>query len=302
MKKLRLLFSALVISTGLFFQSCDKVDQPYYDTPVCPAVTFPDTNGTTRNILFEEFTGHTCGNCPSGAYDLRTIWKPLYNDRLIIVSVHAGVFATPDIPAGYYADYRTEASIEYDAFFGVTGYPSGMVNRVPYASQYVVGKVNWGNAFALEAAKPLEIDLQMYVEYNESADPYSVCLHMHSKFLTAKNGRFNVVGYFVEDSIISKQKNYPGAQGDPDYQVPRDPNYVHRHMLRDNIGGTWGVNMWSGNAPVGKDTTVSLKYNFQPRDTVDFSHRKHHYYFVGYVYDFDTKEIHQVIEKKLTPY
>jgi hypothetical protein len=59
--------------------------------------------------------------------------------------------------------------------------------------------------------------------------------------------------------------------------------------------------MSTGFAAVGKDTTISLKYNFQPRDTVNFAHRKSHYYFVGYVYDFDTKEVHQVIEKKL-PY
>lgn len=284
---------------SLAFSSCDKVDQPYYDIAACPPVDFPDTNGTVRNILFEEFTGHTCGNCPSGAFDLRTIWQPLYGDRLVVVSVHAGAFAAVDAPGGYYADYTTPESEEYNTFFNVSGYPSGMINRVPYASNFVVGKANWGNAFALEEAKPLEIDLQMYLEYDPIADPYSLCVHMKSQFLTSKSGTFNVVGYFVEDSIVSKQKNYPGAQGDPSYTNPSDPNYVHRHVLRDNIGGTWGVNMWSGNASVGTDTTISLKYTFSPRDTVDFDHRKHHYYFVGYVYDFDTKEVHQVIEKKL---
>ena len=280
------------------FSSCDRVEQPYYDIAACPPVSFPDTSGTVRNMLFEEFTGHTCGNCPSGAYDLREVWQPLYGERLVIVSIHAGAFAYVDAPGGYTADYTTVAGEEYNTFFNVTGYPSGMLNRVPYAGSAVIGKANWGNAFNIESPKPLEIDLQMYLEYDSINDPYSLCVHMRSKFLTSKTGTYNVVGYFVEDSIVSKQKNYPGAQGDPTYANPYDVNYVHRHVLRDNIGGTWGVNMWSGNASAGTDTTISLKYNFTARDTVDFDHRKHHYYFVGYIFDFDTKEIHQVIEKK----
>lgn len=299
MKTRKKYFSLAGVLVFLGLNSCDKIDQPYYNIPACPPVAFPDTTATVRNILFEEFTGHTCGNCPSGAFDLRTIWKPLYGDRLVIVSVHAGAFADVDAPGGYYADYTSASTEEYNTFFGVSGYPSGMINRVPYASAFVVGKANWGNAFSVEESKPLEIDLQMYLEYDSISDPYSLCMHMHTEFLTAKTGTYNIVGYFVEDSIVSKQKNYPGAQGDPTYLTPADPNYVHRHVLRDNIGGTWGVNMWDGSASAGTDTTISLKYTFMPRDTVDFEHRKHHYYFVGYVYDFNTKEVHQVIEKKL---
>lgn len=291
MKEFRYIFLWLFIITTI--SGCDYVEQPYVNPPVdpgaCPAPTFPQNTNTRKNILFEEFTGHTCGNCPGGAYDLRTIYAPEYQDTLILVSVHAGSFAWVELP-DYPEDFSTPAGETFNTFFGVTGYPVGMVNRTSYAGNVLVGKANWANALAVEAAKPLEINLQMIIDYDSTAN--TACIHVETEFLTAKAGQFNLIVYVVEDSIVAAQKNYPGS-GDPTYAAPMEANYMHRHVLRDNVNSTWGSSVINGNAAAGDKFVNSFQYSFNP------SWNKEHLHIVAYIYEDASKEVQQAIEQKL---
>lgn len=289
MKKVKLFLA--IIAAGSLLSSCDHVEQPYINPPVdpaaCPAPTFTQNTNLKKNILFEEFTGHTCGNCPGGAYDIRMIYEPQYEDTLVVVSIHAGDFALVELP-DYPTNFSTVAGETYNDFFGVSGYPVGMINRVPYPTNVLVGKPNWANALAVEAAKPLEINLQMIVEYDSLTE--KVCVHVESEFLTAKTGQYNLIVYLVEDSVLAPQKNYPGS-GDPTYDIPSEHDYWHRHVLRDNINGTWGNNVLNGSANMGDKFITSMQYTLNP------SWNKEHLHIVAYIYDNATKEIMQVIEE-----
>lgn len=291
MKKVKTIFG--LIFPVVLVASCSYVDQPYINPPVdpsaCPAPVFPENTNQQRNVLFEEFTGHTCGNCPGGAYDIRTIYEPQYGDSLVVVSVHAGGFALVELP-GYPTNFSTPAGEAYNNFFGVSGYPVGMINRVPYSSNVLIGKANWANALAIEVAKPLEINLQMITDFDSTSN--KLCVHVESEFEVAKTGQYNLIVYLVEDSIVAPQKNYPGS-GDPTYNIPTEYNYMHRHVLRANINGTWGNNVVDGSANAGDKFVNSIQYMVNP------AWNKHRLHIVAYIYDNATKEVLQVIEEHL---
>lgn len=284
----------LGLIASLYLTACTYVEQPYINPPVdpsaCPAPTFPANTNTRKNILFEEFTGHTCGNCPGGAYDIRTIYIPQYGDTLVVVSVHAGGFALVELP-GYPTNFSTVSGEAYNDFFGVSGYPVGMINRVPFPSTSpLIGKPNWANALTIEAAKPLEVNLQMITDYDSVSN--KLCVHVESDFLVNKTGQYNLIVYLVEDSIVAPQKNYPGS-GDPDYAIPTEYNYMHRHVLRANLNGTWGSSVVNGSANSGDKFVNSIQYQVNP------SWNKHRLHLVAYIYDNANKEVLQVIEEHL---
>jgi hypothetical protein len=121
--KILFLFFALVI----FFSACEKITPPYKESKGGGN----DTTGVLKNVLLEDYTGHTCVNCPTAAVIAHDL-KNLYGDRLIVMAVHAGYFADPH-PGIFENDYRTQAGNEWNTFFGFQNYPSGLIDRVPNA-------------------------------------------------------------------------------------------------------------------------------------------------------------------------
>ena len=58
--KIKILLFAALVSLGIFTTSCDEINPPY-------TLNFTvDTSKVVRKTLLEEFTGHTCPNCPKG--------------------------------------------------------------------------------------------------------------------------------------------------------------------------------------------------------------------------------------------
>ena len=64
----------ILIVTFLAFVSCDKVENPVIPKKCNLAnIHVVDSNTTTmdsRKVLVQDFTGHTCGNCPRAAEDM----------------------------------------------------------------------------------------------------------------------------------------------------------------------------------------------------------------------------------------
>lgn len=277
--------------------SCDKVDDPYLVKPVdpsqCPVPTFPQNTNTRRNILLEEFTGHLCGNCPGAGLYANSTLKGQLQDTLITVALHAGTLAIPEPPPSHYdTEYRTDASETYYNYtdFGFFYVPAALINRVSYGGSPAIDQSDWMNAIAVERQKPLEANLQMINDFDTTTG--KACIHIETEFLANLTGNFNLIVYVVEDSILDWQKNYLGT-GDPNYPSPETDSYWHRHVLRDNVNGTWGSSVVAGSATSGQKVVSSFQY------TVDPSWNKKHLYLVAYIYNDATKEILQAIEEHL---
>ena len=228
MKKFSINILAILFVFGIF-QSCDKIDAPYL---VKKQGNNPNPQEATRKVLLEEFTGHTCVNCPTAslvAHDLGSI----YEDQLILISVHAGNYAEPQ-GGDFTCDFRTPTGNELNGYFGITYYPIALVNRQEYSGSTILTSGNWEPAIEDILAQPADAVICLNKDFNEGTKELN--LTINTEFLNDLSGTFNVCAYIVEDSVISPQKNNNENIG----PTPVIFDYVHMHVLRGAINSTWG--------------------------------------------------------------
>lgn len=273
--------------------ACDKIEEPFLrdgskpvDTSACPVPVFPSPPVPVQKVLLEDYTGHTCVNCPGAAVLAHDLVQQ-YDGRLILMAIHAGWFAQPG-SAPYDADYRTVAGTAWDDFFGVglLGNPNGMINRAGYSQNHILGPANWAAKVALEMTRTPVITLQLITEYDEAER--KLCTHARSTFLQNISEGLNIGFYLVEDSIVSAQKNNdPGVGSTPDIL-----DYTHMHMLRDAINGSWGAALTSADTATTSGHQIITSYPY----TIPQNFNPDHCKVIVFIYRTDTWEIVQVEE------
>lgn len=279
----KLIFSLVI--AALAFQSCDYVEVPQQSVQ---GPTPGDSDEVVRKVLLEDYTGHTCGNCPEAAIVAQNAINT-YGEQVVVLSVHAGFFAEPS-SAPYAADYRTATGDTYDAFFGISavGNPNGMVNRMDYAtSSHIKGHGSWLTLIGGIVTQAPDIDISITNTYDNITKQLSTSVE--TEFLNTMSGTYKLVVLLAEDSIVSAQKDYS--------QSPSNVlNYVHRHMLRDAVNSTWGDQVGTGTISAGTIDSQNYVYNGL---TANPTWNPDHCYVVAYVYDAATYEVIQVEEKKV---
>ena len=207
MKK-NILFYSLI----LIMFSCDIEEGPFitdYDSYINP----------DKKVLIEDFTGHTCPNCPDAARELEAI-HAIYGDQIIGMALHVSTaFARPypssQAPKFQY-DFRTQWGKEWDDIFGISemGLPAGMINRIQYSGGQRMGKDEWANAVALELKKD--------VAFKISISSTTTSITITTEAVNNINNNHNIVVCLTENNIINWQK---------DGQIEVE-NYEHNHVLR----------------------------------------------------------------------
>ena len=153
MKRITLIL-AVIISGILVFPSCDKVDEPYLK----PAGNSgPNPTEKVRKVLLEDFTGHKCPNCPEAADEASNL-KAYYKEQLVLLTIHAGTYSTPDESGEFTADYETAEGTAIHDNFSVAGfgYPTGMVNRTEYKGSRILYLTDWQNAIDAMYDRPVK--------------------------------------------------------------------------------------------------------------------------------------------------
>jgi len=286
MKK-ALLLPALIVSV-LVINSCDKIEDPYpessnpqVDTSGSNNFTAPDLETLKRRILIEDYTGHTCGNCPSAAI-IATGLKTTYGDQVRILGVHAGFFAEPYGSGNEFrTDFRTASGEEWNTDFGVTGNPKGMVSRLEYGSVVVLDPSAWGSAASILIDDEPLFDVQMEIDYDSGNKTFTVDVGTY--VVNSVTGNYNLVVCVVEDSIVDWQQDYSLPSADQHVE-----DYVHEHVLRDNINGTYGSALITGSELA--ETWLVQSYIY----TLDSEWNADHCSVLAFVADATTKEILQV--------
>lgn len=277
MKKLSYI---LIFALSIVFFSCDKIETPYKDG----VETNENTSNKTRRILVEDYTGHTCGNCPSAALIAQGL-HDTYGDQVIIMGVHAGWFAKPKSGPEYTTDFRNEDSEAFDAAFGnsIAGNPNGLISRTKLNGSLIIQPANWETAIL--GLKDLEADLGMEISSSYNATTNKISADVKTTFFNTLTGDYNIVVAFVEDSIIDWQKDYSLPSAEQDIE-----EYLHRHVFRGNINGTWGDAINAASTVENAEETFTYSY------TPDVSWKIDNSYLIAYVYNKETYEILQVVE------
>lgn len=184
---------------------------------------FLEVEGVTaqRVVLLEDYTGQACVNCPE-AHKEATALHEQYHDNLIVVAMHAGAQAIP-APAGL----KQPEGDEYADNYGVKTYPIGMINRRGGLKDYTA----WGGIVRDEIQRESSLNISV----NASVSNGKLSVETDLLALETLSGKLQL--WVLEDGIVAPQISHSGA----------NPQYVHNHVFRDALNGTWG-----------EDVTLSL--------------------------------------------
>jgi len=198
-----------------------------------------------RAVLIEDFTGQRCVNCPRATEKIHEIQELYGEDAVIAVAIHCGPFGFTGNKK--YAGLKTDFTQQYwDAWFDNSqGQPVAKINRGAGNDDYQ----NWSSVIATELQKTTNVTINILCNYDEATRKITV-----NTSVVGPNGEKDKLQlWLVEDGIV-------GMQSQPDGSIMED--YVHNHILREAINGTWGEEFtYSESANEFKnDITLNDKY------------------------------------------
>lgn len=254
--------------------SCDEVDNPY---PAFGGFIDPDlgisqnevqfiqwdttlissTDQSKRNIVLEEFTGHTCIFCPFGTRKIIEL-DAIYDEQLIPVAIHSGGFAEPENnPDGSFStDFRVgvEGETYLNTFNPNRAYPRGVISRL---DNQALGASQWDPKIGLIIDESPVITLGLQTWYDDSLD--AVRAKVDYNWVASVTGPYNLQIYVVEDHIIDWQKD--GAE--------KVKEYDHRHVLRKVVNTTWGIEITIDGASSGDAGSFEYVFSLNPEWNAD---------------------------------
>lgn len=291
MKKLAILL--LFAASAVLFIRCDKIEPPYTegeipDTTACPAPTFPADTHHVKTVLIEEYTGHTCVNCPSAAVTAHDILNT-YGEKAVLMCIHAGYFAETE--AGNYSlDLNSVPGTDLHDYIGIDANPAATFNRKFVGGNRIfTAYTGWESTFIQVQDTIPVLDMQMITNYDAASR--KVCIHVQTEYLTELSGTLKIAFYITEDSLVGYQKNNNTAVG----TIPDISNYVFMHVLRGAVSGAWGTDLSTTTIPAGTKIITSRPYTLNAAWNAENCH------IIAVVYKDDTDEILQVVEGDVNP-
>lgn len=232
MKKMTLFFLGICLSIGLSAQ------------------VLVSTEPMLKNAVLEELTGIHCQFCPDGHAIAKSILEA-NPGRAFVIAIHQGTYA---VPSGSEPDYRTSFGDAIAGQTGLTGYPSGTVNRHVFSgSNTALGRGSWSGAVGqiITQNSPVNVGISSTFDALTRTLDVQVELYYTADAPTASNF-INVA--LIQDSIYGPQTN--GGAGN---------NYLHMHMLRHMITGQWGDEVTTTTA----GTLVTRSYSYVVPDAIN---------------------------------
>lgn len=270
--KLKSIFNtvtSVALASVLF--ACSNVDEDVRFEEYNPEVPEDSTsNVITKNVLIEDFTGQMCQNCPNAAEVIKDLHEMYGDSTLIPVAIYSGKPGMC-IPVGKKGSLTTEEGQEYFSTWELNNQPIGLVNRKggPLDKDIWPAKVM---EYSKEAA-PMAMDINSVL----SEDGKSLKVNLKVTPIKSVNGKLQL--WVTEDNIVAMQKK-------PDGKVYKD--YVHNHVFRGSINGTWGEPMqFTENNVFEKEYTVDVKDGWNGQNI----------HIVAFVYN-DEEGVMQVVRSK----
>lgn len=208
------------------------------------AQDFVSTEPANRNVVIEEFTGRSCVYCPDGHVVANQI---VHNNpgRAWAVNVHAGGFSPTSFP-----NLNTTVSTTIHNGFGISGYPTGVVNRSTYEGQ---SRGAWANLANQQLGQAAECNVAGQAVVNPVTRLATITVEVYYTANSAESSNYLTV-VMLQDSIWGSQT---GGSSNPEQWV--NGQYCHMHILRDAVTPTWGEEI----SPTTAGTLVTRTYTYQ---------------------------------------
>ncbi len=206
------------------------------------AQTFVSTTPANKNVVLEEYTGTNCTYCPDG-HRLANALATANPGRVVLINIHQGSFA------GSNPNYKTVWGDALANQTGLTGYPSGTINRRVFTgTATALSRSDWATDGAIVMNESSFVNVAAQAQIDAATRIMTVTVEAYyTGDADASTNMLNVA--LIQNDIVGPQV---GMDKNPT-QVTADGKYIHMHMLRDLITGQWGdsLNVASGNIPTG---------------------------------------------------
>ena len=215
------------------------------------AQQFVSTEPANRNVILEEFTGRNCQFCPDGHAIANQI-AAANPGRFWAVNVHAGSFSPTSFP-----NLNTTDSEAIRAGFGVTSFPSGVVNRSTSTGQ---SRSAWANLTNQQLNQASECNVAGMVIVNPDTRMATITVEVYYTGNSAADENYLTVA-LLQDSILGAQSG--GTTYNPGQMI--NGQYVHMHSLRDIINeSVWGDAI----SPTTQGSLITRTYEYQIPETI----------------------------------
>ena len=234
--------------------SCDKIDINNTHKPYTPS-------GGSKTVLIKDFTGARCVNCPAAAETAHELQHYLGEDRVFVMSVHAGGLAQP---VGQFPDFLTDEGTAW--YNNNTSNPLFSVDHVALTEGNTLYVEQIDSPVNEALAEPQTFEVSITNNYNESTRQLKVDANVTA--VSDYAGELYLTACLVEDSIVGWQI-VPGGV---------DREYVFRNVFRGTLNGAGGTAFGSNvfvNDEHGQTFTIELDSTFNAD----------HCYVLTYVYD-----------------
>lgn len=186
------------------------------------------TTPQNKKVVLEEFTGINCQYCPDGHKIANQIKASKPAGDVMLVNIHTGGYATPG--AGQ-PDYRTSEgnSIASMTGMGITGYPTGAINRHLFSGTAMAHSRSAWTANAntiLSQSSPVNVALQGTINAVTRVLTVQAQVYYTGNSATATN---SLTVMLLENWVVGPQTS--GAIWYP-AMTNADGSYNHQHMLR----------------------------------------------------------------------
>jgi hypothetical protein len=184
-------------------------------------VIIPAVDDQEKQVLVEKFTGVACINCPAGSAVIEGLIET-YNERLVAVSIHAGVFSEP-YPENLY-DFRVPEGLNIHEYVGLPqGYPSAVVDRKLFEGEadLQLFTSQWPGSVDTQMDMVPMVRIGVGKEFDTDSRQLDVGVAIHvDQTIEADDVRLSIA--IIEDDVTDVQLT-------PDGKVE---DYKHKHILR----------------------------------------------------------------------
>ena len=265
MKKIFSILALVVLFVAA--ESCDKIDNPH--KPYTPT-------GGNKTVLIKDFTGARCVNCPDAAETVHELQHRLGEDRIFILSVHAGFLAQPQ---GQFPNFLTDEGTEW--YNNNNSNPLFTVDHVALSEGHALNVDQVDAPLSEALTEPQLFDIEITNTYDEASRRLSVENRFSSK--GDGEGDYYATVCLVEDSIVGWQVTMSGL----------NKEYVFRNVFRGTLNGVDGKLVSSG--PVYVEDAFTTNCSME----LDSTYNADQCYVLTYIYDHQDGKILQTAMKKV---
>jgi hypothetical protein len=264
-------YSIATLSFLVIFASCEEIGPAIDFTPVDESlldttyIISPAEAPQQKVVLFEDFTGVQCVNCPT-AHEETEALLAAYPEQLVVVAEH-NYFAGPFLES--LEDYEIPESSDISDYIGPPpGWPAGFVDRKDFGTGVLYTLLVSNYETYVEEQLPVVPTCNVYVENEFDADTRVAKVRVTVSYTTTEVIENHLSVMILENDIIDLQQTLTGI----------DYFYTHNHVLRDMFTPATG-SILAGDKSAGrvfvKEFSMVLPDHWKEEslDIVAFVHR-----------------------------